>query len=161
MLSARWAYLTNILYACERRTCLQMLAVTTKQVNCQKKKVGGIIEREKYLYKRLRSDWQLFGERKECDAVLVGYRSVSNPRPLVKCLFSFSPSWSELWGDNMWLMIAALHLFCCRTVWVVCAEIRIEGRAESGWETNRTEEKVWCLISVKVLLVFLSACLSV
>ena len=37
----------------------------------------------------------------------------------------------------------------------------MEGRAESGWEMDRTEEDVWCLISVKVLIVFLSACLSV
>lgn len=158
MLSARWAYMTNILYACERRTCLQMLAVITKQVNCQKKKVGGNIEREKYLYKRLRSDWQLFGERKERDAVLAGYRSVSNPRPLVKCLFSFSPSWSELWGDNKWLMIAALHLFAAELFGLFVqrsgskAELRVDGK----WIGRRRRSGVWFLF-----LVFLSACLSV
>lgn len=107
MLSARWAYMTNVLLACKRRPCLQMVAVIEGRLNCQK---GG----------KLKGRW---GERniwtiifavtdnlRESEVILARYHSVLL---LFNQLFvSCFHSKSELQGGNDLLMNQTLRLSC-------------------------------------------------
>lgn len=143
VLSARWAYMTNILCACKRRTCLQMLAVITRQVNCQKgrklrkdgKRDISVVASKQCLTNNL--EVKSFQIPFVCVVILAHYFSVS----LVSiCFHSLSP---DLWGDNDGLMIVAQQLSC---LGCCCAMIGTEDRAEITWEMDWTGKKVWCLI---------------